>query len=52
MGRKKKYNTEEELKEANRLKWMRHYERHKKERQREARERYWRKKLEKENEKN
>jgi len=49
MGRKKKYFTNDELEEANRQKAMRFYERHKEQRKKEARERYWKKKLEKEN---
>ena len=41
MGRKKKYNTEEEKREADRRKWMRYYDRNKEKRQKNARDRYW-----------
>jgi hypothetical protein len=40
MGRKKKYNTEEEKKQADREKWMRYYERNKEKRKQRAKEKY------------
>ena len=48
MGRKKKYNTEEEKRDATNETWMRYYERNKEKRRKQARERYWKKKLENE----
>ena len=52
MGRKKKYNTEEELLNAKRAAAMRYYERHKEVRKKAALERYYRKKMEKQNAEN
>ena len=46
MGRKKKYNTEKEKKEAQRKWQMDHYKRNREEILRRARERYEQKKLE------
>lgn len=50
MGRKKKYNTEEEKRVAKNEAWMRYYERNKEKRRKQARDRYWKKKMEKDDE--